>query len=87
MNDEEVERCKKMGIPDVNKLFTLDDLVKGNEVMFAATGVTDGELLKGVVYYENNRARTSSVVMRAETGTVRFIESIHRLDKKPSYAK
>ncbi|MFS8541280.1 MAG: fructose-bisphosphatase class II family protein, partial [Tissierellales bacterium] len=87
MNDEEIERCKKMGISDVNKLFTLDDLVKGNEVMFAATGVTDGELLKGVVYYENNRARTSSVVMRAETGTVRFIESIHRLDKKPNYAK
>lgn len=87
MNDEEIERCKKMGISDVNKLFTLDDLVKGNEVMFAATGVTDGELLKGVVYYENNKARTSSVVMRAETGTVRFIESIHRLDKKPNYAK
>ena len=87
MCDEEVERCKKMGITDISKLFTLDDLVKGNEVMFAATGVTDGELLKGVVYYENNRAKTSSVVMRAETGTVRFIESIHRLDKKPSYAK
>ncbi len=86
-NDEEVERCKKMGIEDIDKIFTLDDLVKGNEVMFAATGVTDGELLKGVVYYENNRAKTYSVVMRAETGTVRFIESIHRLDKKPDYAK
>lgn len=86
-NDEEVERCRKMGIEDIDKIFTLDDLVKGNEVMFAATGVTDGELLKGVVYYENNRAKTYSVVMRAETGTVRFIESIHRLDKKPDYAK
>ncbi len=86
-NDGEVERCKKMGICDVNSILTMEDLVKGNEVIFAATGITNGELLKGVVYYENNRAKTYSVVMRAETGTVRFIESIHRLDKKPDYAK
>ena len=86
-NDGEVERCKKMGISDVNSILTMEDLVKGNEVIFAATGITNGELLKGVVYYENNRAKTYSVVMRAETGTVRFIESIHRLDKKPDYAK
>jgi len=87
MNDAEVERCRKMGIADVNQILTMEDLVKGNEVIFAATGITNGELLKGVVYYENNIAKTYSVVMRAETGTVRFIESIHRLDKKPDYAK
>lgn len=87
LTDEERERCKKMGLDDVNKFLTMEDLVKGNEVVFAATGITNGELLKGVVYYENNMAKTYSVVMRAETGTIRFIEAIHRLDKKPEYAK
>jgi fructose-1,6-bisphosphatase II len=87
LTDEERERCKKMGLDDVNKLLTMEDLVKGDEVVFAATGITNGELLKGVVYYENNMAKTYSVVMRAETGTIRFIEAIHRLDKKPEYAK
>lgn len=87
LTDEERERCKKMGLDDVNKLLTMEDLVKGREVVFAATGITNGELLKGVVYYENNMAKTYSVVMRAETGTIRFVEAIHRLDKKPEYAK
>jgi fructose-1,6-bisphosphatase II len=84
--EEEKERCKKMGA-DINKVLLLDDLVKGNEVFFAATGISDGDLLKGVTYYGNNMARTHSVVMRAETGTIRFIEAIHKLDKKPEYAK
>ena len=65
----------------------MEDLAKGKEIMFSATGVSDGELLKGVVYYENNMAKTYSVVMRSETGTIRFIEAIHRLEKKPEYAK
>ncbi|WZL73587.1 class II fructose-bisphosphatase [Clostridiaceae bacterium 35-E11] len=84
--EEEKERCKKMGA-DIDKVLLLDDLVKGNEVFFAATGISDGDLLKGVTYYGNNMARTHSVVMRAETGTIRFIEAIHKLDKKPEYAK
>ena len=87
MTDEERERCKLMGHEDVDRLLTMEDLVKGNEVIFAATGITDGELLKGVTYYGNNMAKTYSVVMRCETGTIRFIEAIHRLDKKPEYAK
>ena len=86
MNDEEKERCKKMGA-DVDKVLTMEDLVKGEEILFAATGVSDGELLKGVLYSENNAARTHSIVMRAETGTIRFIDAIHKLDKKPEYAK
>jgi fructose-1,6-bisphosphatase II len=86
MNDEEKERCKKMGA-DVDKVLTMEDLVKGEEILFAATGVSDGELLKGVLYSENNAARTHSIVMRAETGTIRFIDTIHKLDKKPEYAK
>jgi len=86
MNDEQRERCKDMGV-DVEKVLTLEDLVKGNEILFAATGISDGELLKGVGFYENNMAKTYSVVMRAETGTIRFVEALHKLDKKPEYAK
>ncbi len=84
--EEEAERCKKMGV-DTDKVLLLDDLVKGNEVLFAATGISDGDLLKGVRYFGDYTARTHSVVMRSETGTIRFIEAIHRLDKKPDYAK
>ncbi|QZY55501.1 class II fructose-bisphosphatase [Crassaminicella profunda] len=84
--EEERERCKKMGV-DCEKVLQLEDLVKGNEVYFASTGISDGDLLKGVTYAENNMARTHSVVMRAETGTIRFIETIHKLDQKPEYAK
>lgn len=87
MNDEERRRCEEMGIGDINKILTMDDLVKGNEVFFAATGISDGELLKGVVYHQNNVAKTHSMVARMETGTIRFIEAIHKLDKKPEYAK
>ena len=85
-NEEEKTRCHKMGLGDINKTLYIEDLVKGKEVVFAATGVSSGELLKGVVYYENNRAKTHSLVMRGETGTIRYIEAIHRMDKKPKYA-
>ncbi|SHJ85405.1 class II fructose-bisphosphatase [Tepidibacter formicigenes] len=84
--DEEKKRCIDMGI-NPNKLLTMEDLVKGNEVYFAATGITEGDFLKGVVYKGNKIVQTHSVVMRSETGTIRFIDAIHKLDKKPSYAK
>lgn len=80
--DHEVERAAKMGIRDIRQKLTMDDLVKGDDVVFAATGVTDGELLRGV-RYSGPTARTHSLVMRGTTGTVRFIEALHRLDKKP----
>jgi fructose-1,6-bisphosphatase II len=82
--EEEVERCRKMGIEDCNKILTMDDLVKSDDVIFAATGITDGDFLKGVRYY-GQQVHTYSVVMRAKTGTVRFIEAIHNLSKKPHY--
>jgi fructose-1,6-bisphosphatase II len=85
-SEEERERCRKMGIDNTDRVLYLDNLVRGNEAFFAATGVSDGELLKGVVYYGNNKAKTHSIIMRAETGTIRFIEAIHQLDKKPEYA-
>lgn len=82
-NEEEVERCKKMGITNINKVLRMEDLVRGDDAIFAATGVTDGELLKGV-RFRGNVAQTQSVVMRARSGTVRFITADHRLEKKPN---
>ena len=79
--EKEVQRCKKMGIDDVNKVLYMDDLVKGDDAIFAATGITDGELLKGV-QFKGKKATTSSVVMRAKTGTVRFIEGTHNFQGK-----
>ncbi len=83
MSDEEMERCDQLGWnkDSINRILTLEDLAKGNEIFFAATGISDGDLLKGVIYYGNNWAKTHSVVMRAKTGTIRFIEAKHRLNK------
>lgn len=85
-DEEEKKRCKSMGIEDWNKVLLMEDLAKGDDILFVATGVSDGELLKGVVYQSNNRAKTYSMVTRSKTGTIRFINTIHRLDKKPKYA-
>ncbi len=79
-NEEEIERCKKMGL-DVNKTLYMDDLVKGDDAIFAATGVTDGELLRGV-QFKGAYGSTHSLVMRALSGTVRFIEGRHTLKNK-----
>lgn len=81
-NDAEVARAKKMGITDVNKILTIDDLVHGEDVMFAATAITQGDLLNGVQYFGGG-VRTHSISMRYKTGTVRFIDAIHTLEKKP----
>lgn len=82
-DEEQLERCTKMGV-DVEKVLYLDDLVKGDDAIFAATAVTDCELLKGV-QYKGAYALTHSVVMRAKSGTVRFVEGRHALEKKPRY--
>ncbi len=82
--DEEIQRCFKMGITDVKKVLTMVDLVKGDEVIFAATGITDGSLLRGVQFSASG-ARTHTVVMRGQTGTVRFIDAIHHFAKKPGF--
>jgi fructose-1,6-bisphosphatase II len=83
-NQGEIERAKKMGISDISKIYTAEELAKG-EVMFAATGVTSGDFLKGVRFFGGG-CETHSVVMRSKTGTVRFIQSLHKFDKKPGYA-
>jgi fructose-1,6-bisphosphatase II len=78
-SDEERERFKADGI-DLNLVFRTDDLVKGNDVSFAATGITSGELVNGVQYFGWG-ARTSSVMMRSRSGTVRYIEARHKWRK------
>lgn len=82
-NEEEIARCKEMGIEDFDRVLTMDDLVKGDDCIFAATGVTDGELLKGV-QFKGHIGTTQSLVMRAKSGTVRFVDGRHSLKKKPN---
>jgi fructose-1,6-bisphosphatase II len=80
-SEAELERCKRMGI-DVNKVLRMEDLVKGDDAIFAATGVTDGELLSGV-QFKGSYSETHSLVMRSKSGTVRFVEGRHSMKKKP----
>ena len=85
-NDEEIRRCKEMVGANWDRVLTMEDLAKGDDIIFAATGVSDGELLKGVRYLADNRAKTYSMVTRSKSGTIRFIDTVHVLDKKPKYA-
>lgn len=80
-NDEEREKLKASGI-DLEKVYTTDDLVRGNDVAFAATGITTGELVDGVRYFGWG-ARTSSIMMRSRSGTVRYIQARHKWHSKP----
>jgi fructose-1,6-bisphosphatase class II len=82
-NDEEIERAKKMGVADIKKKFRIDELAAG-DVMFAATGVTDGDYLRGVHFFAGG-ATTQSVVMRSKTKTVRVINATHYFEHKPNY--
>ena len=81
-SDAERERARAMGIDDGERIFGIEDLARG-DVMFAATGVTNGDFLKGV-RFTGDGARTQSVVMRSRTGTVRYIETEHHVQHKPS---
>lgn len=82
-NAEEVARAARMGITDISKIYSAEDLASG-DVMFAASGVTTGDFLRGVRFFGGG-CETHSVVMRSKTGTVRFIQSRHKFDKKPGY--
>lgn len=83
-NEDEAERAKGMGITDIKKIFFIDELASPENVMFAATGVTDGDFLKGVRFFSGG-ANTHSLVMRSKSRTIRFIEAEHHFDFKPSY--
>jgi fructose-1,6-bisphosphatase II len=81
--DEERSRARKMGIVDLNYIYGIHELARGH-VLFCATGVTPGSLLKGV-QFSSGEASTHSVVMRSETGTIRYIHAEHHFDRKPRY--
>lgn len=83
-NDEERQRCIKMGMVDPEQILQLSDLVSGDDAIFAATGVSDGELLQGVRFLGDDTAETHSIVMRAKTKTLRFIRALHNLEYKPN---
>lgn len=82
-DSDQVQRCLKMGV-DFEKVYTISDLVKGSSVLFAATGITDGDFLRGVQYQQEDVATTHSLLLRIPSGTVRYIDSIHKLDQKLS---
>jgi fructose-1,6-bisphosphatase II len=84
-NDAEVARAERMGVDDVNHVFEIDELA-GGDVMFAATGITGGFLLRGVRYLADG-ALSSSLVMRSRSGTVRRINTRHRFTDGPSYVR
>jgi len=83
MGQEERVRAKGMGIDDFDKIYTVDEMARG-DVVFAATGVTSGDLLQGVRYYSGG-AETHSIVMRSKSRTVRFIKAQHQFNHKPVY--
>ncbi|POX49112.1 fructose-bisphosphatase class II [Streptomyces sp. Ru71] len=83
-DDEERQRAIDAG-HDLDRVLTTDDLVSGENVFFVATGITDGELLRGV-RYRSDTALTESIVMRSKSGTVRKIDSEHRLRKLRAYS-
>ena len=82
-NQEEIERAVKMGVKDINQVFSIDELASGN-VLFVATGVTDGSFLDGVKF-KSWGATTHSMVMRSKSGTIRHIRAEHHFETKPRY--
>ena len=80
---EQRNRAKRMGVTDFNYKYELEEMARGN-VMFAATGVTDGTMLEGI-HQHKGRVTTHSVIMRSRTGTVRHIKASHRLNKREGW--
>lgn len=83
-NEDEKQRAAKWGIEDLSKIYTIDDMAYGPNVMFAATGVTDGQMLKGVRRFAGG-AVTHSVIMRSKSGTVRHVEARHNFTRKTGF--
>ena len=79
----EAQRAAEMLGTDPRRILRPDDLVRGEDVIFAATGITSGDLLRGVTFSAGGLASTHSIAMRYHTGTVRHVHAQHRLDRKP----
>ncbi|HEY46932.1 MAG: fructose 1,6-bisphosphatase [Anaerolineae bacterium SM23_ 63] len=84
-NEEEASLAREMGY-DLEKVLTIDDLVSSDEIFFSVTGITDGELVQGVKFFGTG-ARTHSLVMRSQSGTVREITATHRWEKLMAYSQ
>ena len=80
-SDEEVRRAKAMGIDDIHRVFRIEDLVAGDDCIFSATAITQGNTLRGIQYFGGG-ARTQTICMRYKTGTVRFVDTIHKFGKR-----
>jgi fructose-1,6-bisphosphatase II len=83
-DNEEKNKAREAGITDLKRIYMLSDLIPGKDVMFSATGITDGEFLNGVRFFSGG-AKTDSIVMRSKTRTVRYITAMHQFDYKPLY--
>ncbi len=79
-NDDEAERCRKMGI-DLEKVYTTNELAPGKSIIFSATGITEGDILHGVRYFGSG-CRTYSLVMTLDAGLIRFIDSVRLTDRR-----
>lgn len=84
-NEDEKKRAAAMGVDPLDRVFQIDELAAG-DVMFAATGVTSGDFLKGVRFFGGG-AETNSVVMRSASGTIRYITAVHNFATKPKYVR
>jgi fructose-1,6-bisphosphatase II len=80
-DDEDAARARERGFDDTERVYSSEDLARGNSIVFAATGITDGDMLQGVRYY-GQKATTESIVMRMLTGTVRRVHTTHDLSRK-----
>ncbi|MEA2709816.1 MAG: fructose,6-bisphosphatase, partial [Phycisphaerales bacterium] len=82
-DDEERASLKAIGVTDADlaKVYTADDMARGNRILFAATGISDSTMLKGI-RYEDTSAITHSILMRAKHQTIRYIQTVHNLDLK-----
>ncbi|MDK8180004.1 class II fructose-bisphosphatase [Paenibacillus sp. UMB4589-SE434] len=85
-SEEQYARCLRMGIKDPDALLTMTDLVGTGDVIFAATGITNSDLLNGVRHLPGQRVETHSVIMRANTGTIRYLRCVHNMSVKLKYA-
>ena len=83
-NEDEAERCRKMGI-DLDKVYSTKDLAPGKQMIFAACGITEGDILHGVRYFGSG-CRTYSLVMTLASGLVRFVDSVHVTDRRTPVA-
>jgi fructose-1,6-bisphosphatase II len=84
-NEEQRAAAVNAGM-DLDQVLTISDLVRGDNVFFSATGISDGELLDGVRYFGSG-AKTHTLVMRSRSGTIRFVEATHQWDKLMRYSQ